>query len=178
MGTYYTYGATKQDIIRELTEENAMPNHRAIAQSLVGNNLWVVIGHKEDTTKDRALLLFSLKSDRDGWGYKPADESMGPYESDCPLKLIAMLPEPPNQYAADFRERVKAFHYSRSDKRKKRNAIQIGETIALRPGISVLGTPVSKTRVDSIKPFRGTVYAEDGSYIAGNVKLAPRYLAI
>lgn len=47
------------------------------------------------------------------WGYKDMDESMGPVEVDCPLRLIDKAGPPPNDWARDWREKVRAYHARR-----------------------------------------------------------------
>jgi hypothetical protein len=50
------------------------------------------------------------RGDRYGWGYKDMDESMGPYVYDAPLRLLEDLGPPPNEWAAKWREGVRANH--------------------------------------------------------------------
>lgn len=42
-----------------------------------------------------------------GWGYKPMDEAMGPFEADCPVTWLDQL-DPPRGFASKWRARVRA----------------------------------------------------------------------
>lgn len=96
MGRYYTHGASRADII-------AMLSRGGLARSFVGNTMYQV---EESKTGVRFISVYLLLRDRDGWGYKPMDESMGPCYYDCPPKLLEMVKDHPpvNDFAARWRE--------------------------------------------------------------------------
>jgi hypothetical protein len=178
MGTYYTTGASKQDIIRELLDDSAYSNHKVIDKSISGNNLWVVIADKNNPELDRHIALYLLKADKDGWGYKPIDEQMGPYESNCPLRFLDMVPQPEGPYAGEFRERVRAYHKQQQVKRKQRTGLRAGETVKARYGVSLAGAAIESFRIESTKPLLATALAENGTVLAHGVKVSSRHLDI
>lgn len=103
MGWYYTYGATRRDVIRELTE-----NRSAIVErrACVGNVLWTV----EHNLSGRWIGCYLLsRGTGDGWGHKPMSEAMGPYYYSCPLSFLDAVPEAD----AAWRARVREYHASR-----------------------------------------------------------------
>ena len=51
-----------------------------------------------------------------GWGYKDMDESVGPCAVDCPLAYLAAPHAEPLGSAAQWRERVQAYHAARRAK--------------------------------------------------------------
>lgn len=72
---------------------------------------------------DGPATMFVALLDKDGkgwWGYKDMDESMGPYVHDCPLALLDKLGEPPNEWAAKWRDKVRAYHA-----RRKANVVAV-----------------------------------------------------
>lgn len=95
---------------------------------------------KKDTGRRYVTaLVFLIKyipRDKDGYnfGYKDMEESMGPYESECPERILKLLspveeiwPEPCSgrQYAAEWRARCQA----RVARRKTALAVKPGTTI-------------------------------------------------
>ena len=60
------------------------------------------------------MAVLAVKRTRDYYNftYKDMDESVGPCESSCPERLLdrleELVPEPPNEYARQWRERCRA----------------------------------------------------------------------
>jgi len=154
MGWLFTRGTTKADIIEDLTRET--PSIRTIRHSVRGNTMYAVIEAK--ATGQRTIMVYLLAGRRDyGWGYKDIDESMGPVECDCPLWAFELVPEPPNDWARTWRERVRARHAARND--RKRRARFLAKQI--EPGAPVVvagGIRLGGSRVDgqiTLAYFRG-----------------------
>lgn len=73
------------------------------------------------------------------WVYRQCDETGGPVIDDCPLDLLEKCPEPEGyEYAAQWRERVKAYHASKP-KRVSLANLKSGDKIRLRDGLTVKG---------------------------------------
>ena len=162
MGTYYTDGATRADIIRECLE-----NGKTIAYRIIGANLWTVKEYtRSDGSTARLIVLFLLRADRDGWGYKPVSEDMGPSETNCPMSLLAIAGPPPEGYAVEWRERVHAAHEANSAKRAAIARFTVGQKVQLVPGCK----PQSVT-LASLKPLRG--YDDTGRLY----RINPRHVA-
>jgi hypothetical protein len=89
------------------------------AATSYGRNFYVAI-EKPDVPATMFVAIVSggratgRRGDDIMWGYKDMDESMGPYEYDCPLALLDKLGPPPNEWAANWREKVRAFHARRA----------------------------------------------------------------
>ncbi len=162
MGTYYTNGALGDDIIRECLAER-----KTLAHRIVGANLWTVKEYTmADGTIGRIIVLYLLKGHRDGWGYKPVSEDMGPYETNCPLALLTIAVPPPDGYAVEWRERVHAAHEANSAKRAAIARFTVGQKVQLVPGCK----PQSVT-LASLKPLRG--YDDTGRLY----RINPRHVA-
>lgn len=81
-----------------------------------GRRWWMLLRCKSaDGTFADMLVLFLIQPSRDGYGcaYKDVSEEMGPCEVDCPLSLLDRATEPVNEYATNWREKVRAYHASR-----------------------------------------------------------------
>lgn len=86
-------------------------------------------------TKDpsRVIGIVCLTRLSDGeFGYKDMEESMGPFESKCPMSIIEMLTPTDSKYANEWRERCRAYAASHSNSViKALNALPIGTLIAV-----------------------------------------------
>lgn len=126
MGWYYTYGASRKDIIEEVTKtyEDDRVRSETLARFFSGNCLWTVreSTQKVDGVKQRYICLYLLNRGRgDGWGYKPMSESSGPYYYSCPESFLGMVPCP-GGYATEWREKVKSYwEQRRARSRAKKN---------------------------------------------------------
>jgi len=107
MGWYYTDGASRADCIREQLQL-AEPL-KVLKWCTRGNVLWVVIKAKQETF----IYCGLMQRDRDGWGYKPMDESMGPNYYSCPLSYLELCTSPVNAWARDWRIQVRKYHQAR-----------------------------------------------------------------
>lgn len=174
MGTYYTRGATRADIIKELLEVSAprtgddgnVRARRVLDHAVVGSILYTLEcqtlnGHPMPAWIG-VTLLTSCGGDA---GYKPMDESMGPYYYTCPLRIIDAADAPVNELARAWREKVRAYHAARRTKaaanRAKLAEIRPGVTLRLPEGFAVR----------SIR-----VYSVDGRRIVGQTDAGRLYL--
>jgi len=107
MGTYFTPGASKAALVAELLRDNNVEAH-----DLSGNRLWCLIPSTRDGKPWKYVCLFKLvDGGRDGWGYKPISEDMGPCYYDCPLSYVkAVEPFEPLAYAREWRDKVYLHH--------------------------------------------------------------------
>lgn len=90
MGWFFTIGASRAQIIDELTREDAAESFKVIRKSASGNVLWTV--EQRHIDGHRWIGCYLLTKAADGWGYKPMDESMGPFYWTCPWKYLQMVP--------------------------------------------------------------------------------------
>lgn len=106
MGWWYKKDYTKKMLVDEFIKADNVIDH-----SLVGNNLWMLVKSGDA----RVVCLSLLRSERwYGYGSKDIDETMGPNEVNCPLRLINNATEPINDWSKEWREKVREYH------RKKR----------------------------------------------------------
>src|SRR5579859_3292597 len=98
MGWFYTYGASRQDIIRELTEPKTPEgsNCSQVTLAKFSNGYTQLFAVHEtswtDGRKHRWIGVYLLQSSKEGWGYKAMEEGMHPYFYACPLKYLDMVP--------------------------------------------------------------------------------------
>lgn len=145
MGWLFTRGATVKDIVKERLKGGSYTSGRLagcrqvlLDHALVGGNLWIAWGivRPDGTEVDRFIELDLIRSDREfGAGYKDMEESMGPVEVNCPLRLLDLVPEPKDsQYAKDWRGRVREHHAARRKQETLRKGLKAGDKLKLAPG--------------------------------------------
>ena len=100
-------GFASQAAVRQVIQHRT-DKVRAQKSTACGRHLWTVYETPEGV---RVLILdlIEKRGDRD-WGYKTMDEGMHPYTYDCPLALLALLGEPRNEDAKNWRKNVLAQH--------------------------------------------------------------------
>ena len=149
MGWYYTHGATRGDVITELTTDTVTEERifRTLRKCFRGNTMYALHeGGKPGETKKwlSVYLLQRGTSDSPGWGYKPMDETMGPYHCDCPVSYLDEADEPMGDNAKEWREACRERAAKRTSKRPK-----VGETWAL------VNCKLPHVTITSLKPLRG-----------------------
>lgn len=135
----------ERPIDRAYCEQNIVPKYaRLIDYSKQGSKHWLLIEANisdapslsrdfdpdcNGTVRFIALILTQVdRSSRYAYGHKDIDETMGPYEVSCPMRLIKKAsPRINDEYG--WRERVVAFH---ANQRAKRSAkLEAGQIIEL-----------------------------------------------
>ena len=127
MGWYYDNFSRRKDQIADLVkgsetvyEDGNTVSRTTVAHCYRGNPfsgvLWsvqsvaVTTPAGEVVRNERWIQCDKLEYSKGyGWGYKPMDESMGPYYFSCPLGYLNMAP-PSNE---KWRESVRAYHAKR-----------------------------------------------------------------
>ena len=135
MGWEYTQGATKQDIINAETKTQTVGavTQTCLDKALNGARLWTVFEHtySDGRPAKRIICLFLLENHAGfGWGYKDLDESCGPIDDDCPLRMLDMVPDP-GGYATAWRERVRQYHAKQAAGRHMAKSLMPGVTVRL-----------------------------------------------
>lgn len=143
MGWYYEYGASRKNVIAELTKGWTAKNgssNKTIRKSTAGNVLWTV---EETTTPEgeakRFIGCYLMQRSDIGWGYKPMCESMGPYYYTCPKSYLDLVPVA----CQSWRDGVKAYWKKRSRK------LKVGTTYRLK------GSMFETVRITRLRPLRG-----------------------
>ncbi len=112
MGWYFTEGATPADIRQEITEDQTRSDggtFKTLRSKLMGRVLWTLHeSTKADGEVRKWIGCYLLENNAGyGWGYKPMDESMGPYYHSCPLAYLDEASPPINDTAKQWREQVR-----------------------------------------------------------------------
>lgn len=108
---YYDIG--RENFLKRLTDKSHFgENTTPLKSRVVGNHVWQAVKH-EPTGNVFIHLHLIAKDRKGGWGYKDMSEDAGPYCYDCPLSLLTLCSEPGNDYAKEWREKVRAYHAQR-----------------------------------------------------------------
>lgn len=111
--------SAKKDFVASLTKgwsSNGVDT-KWLTYSCRGNCLWgVVVQSKEGKEVGRFIALSLLARDKGCWGSKDLDESCGPYEVNCPLSYLDLVPTCNSSYSPAWRAKVRAYHEKRSVK--------------------------------------------------------------
>ena len=137
MGTFYSNGATKKDIIAQVTSDgktfggaNDGGKIVTVAKALRGNYLWAV---QERYTPSgdfsfRHIMLYMLSTNDGSWGYKPIPEGHGPSYYTCPLKYLEMTKAYTKYHNNKWRGKVR--EYAETQKRKRDQASEVQQAQA------------------------------------------------
>lgn len=112
MGWEFGLGDTRADVIRGRVA--GWPGTMVLKHACSGNVLWTVNETARDGTTERWIGCTLLASAQGlGWGSKEMGEAWGPAALGCPLAFFALVPEPPNELAREWRAQVRAYHAER-----------------------------------------------------------------
>ena len=125
MGWYYTDGANKASMIKEI--ENSTRTCEILERAVRGNHLWHVLSPKSGDG-EAFIVLYLLSSSKEGWGYKAIDESMGPYYHTCPTTWFGKYPTT-NKTALAWRERCLSAASSKAAKSKAAKTVAPGDRL-------------------------------------------------
>lgn len=105
---------TRRDFIRRITE-NTGENRQCLKRVTRGNILWTVWEVTPPGRDPIRYIGYDILQRFEGkrWGFKDGDESCGPSHLTCPLSFFKDVPEPPNQWAREWRSEVIALAASR-----------------------------------------------------------------
>lgn len=159
---------SKKSLIAELTHTRTNKTRECVAHCYRGGQsggvLWSVWAISDPDT--RTILGSYIGCDlirRHGheWGVKSLYESSGPCYYSCPPKYLDMVPIPDSKHAPKWREQVLAHHAVRYRKLTR------GATYEAAPGLTLDGGKITRIRVDSLSPIRGTITFESGATMGG-----------
>jgi len=107
---------TRADLVRHLRRPERFGDRMQLIRACAtGSHHWYLI--RELATGHHWIGLDLMQSGRgDGWGYKDLDETAGPCDVDCPLGYLDAPHAEPIGFAAQWRERVRAYHAARQAK--------------------------------------------------------------
>ena len=109
MGWDSIEGATRADVIREVTRPRPDSNWAMIRHCVVDNVIYGIVEvTRPGQPPERFIDVVLIDEDPGfGWALKRMDESVGPYAYDCPLEYLDEVPSP-GGYADEWRARVRA----------------------------------------------------------------------
>lgn len=146
MGWFYPYGATRRQVIDELTEERKKDGRvfRTLRKCLRGNTMYALheSGPEDDTTKWIGVYLLARHGG--AWGYKDMDETVHPYYYDCPVSYLDEADEATTDGAKEWRRIVREKAAERAAKKPK-----VGETWSLE------GCLIKEVKIVSLRPLHG-----------------------
>ena len=125
MGWYYTYGADKAAIVREI-ESDTKRSFVIRERALRGNHLWHVVSPVDGG--ETFIALYLLQSRKEGWGYKPMEEAMEPYYYTCPTTWFGKYPTA-NAAALKWRERCRTAAFAKAAKIKAAKTVAVGDLL-------------------------------------------------
>lgn len=122
MGWTFTHGASKADVIRELTTDSVTEDRvfKTLRKCLKGNTMYALVESGKPGETKKWIAVYLLAAHNGDWGYKDIDETMGPVQCECPVKYLDEADEPMNEYARDWREVCRARAAKRSAQAAKR----------------------------------------------------------
>lgn len=160
MGWTFTRGASKADIIREVTTRRPFEyqgktiTDRVLDRSLAGNALWVLFertidapGQPRQVEVFITLFLLSRSRESGGWGYTDMDAASHPYTYSAPLRFLERAPVENEEWRAG----VHAYWRDREKTANLRATLKVGDKVRLKNGFK----PASVTIIEVGKTFVG-----------------------
>ena len=124
------------------TARHFSPGYVPLERRVVGNHVWQLV---QDPDGRKFISLDLIAKERNGgWGNKGMSETAGPYVYDCPLALLDKA-DPPQGYAVEWREKVRAHHVAKKALRSKSASLKAGDVIQYGP---------HEYRLHGLHPFR------------------------
>lgn len=80
------------------------------------------------------LLRWSPKSDYN-FSYKAMDETVGPYNYDCPKRIMDLLTPTDNDFANQWREKVRMYHKMNDILKKPNTTIKLNKPVEFTNGL-------------------------------------------
>ena len=116
---------------------------RVLAAARVANTVYMALKITEKTSGNSyvlAAIILISNTRKHGFGYKDMSECMGPYECDCPDRIMRLLSPiediPSPSYAAEWRARVAARKTANAALRTKRASLRPGSILTLEREVS------------------------------------------
>lgn len=139
MGWYYPHGVNRKELIAQRVESWERDTGEMLVTStclkhcyrggVFSGVLWSVWERtftkdgKEVQPPQRWIGVDLLHCYQGEWGYKPLEESMGPYYFSCPLSYLDLVPLDRYGGNPEWREAVVEHHRRQAEKRKCRAII-------------------------------------------------------
>jgi hypothetical protein len=146
MGWLYKHDPI-DDPVADLTDhfkhDGEHRTQRVLAAARVANTVYMALKITEKTSGNSyvlAAIILISNTRKHGFGYKDMSECMGPYECDCPDRIMRLLSPiediPSPSYAAEWRARVAARKTANAALRTKRASLRPGSILTLEREVS------------------------------------------
>jgi hypothetical protein len=122
MGWTYPYGATRAQVIDELTREQENANggvFRTLRKCFRGNTMYALHETGPEGQTRKWIGIYLLQRSQGSWGYKDMSEDMHPYYYDCPVSYLDEADEPTSESAKEWRALVRQEAEARAAKKPK-----------------------------------------------------------
>lgn len=162
MGWTYLHrrkGERTEDI---LAQELRPYTLRAI-RTIGGTSYCAIQDPADGHTFGAVVLTASAPSEHCNWGFKIVEESMGPFEDNCPAVILNLLSPTDSQYAMDWRVRCRA----KANKRTPRpgDRVRFDEPVPFRAGWSAFEFTCVSIRPARYQTAMGQVVNIPPSYV-------------
>lgn len=137
--TYFKKG--KVDRKREMderwtqTEHDSYPELNVLKSAMVGSTYYAAVEIKRNGVREKVFGTVALTStnwnDGMNFGYKDIDETMGPYQCDCPKGILDLLTPTDSEYALKWRKRCEEKRAQKKDPNTKSN-LPVGSVIKFK----------------------------------------------
>lgn len=176
MGTTYTYGATRADIIREITTpwSSEGTTCKTLRHCARGNVVYALHERHNAGAESayRFIGVYLLSRSPDGWGYKPMDETSHPYYYDCPPSYLAIADELPLPYPSEMSERWREL--VRQNAAVRNRTFEPGSVVHTDVPLCFRGHPLQSFRVVKSTRRMKNVHVTDPSGAVAGLLAIPK----
>lgn len=163
MGWTFPYGASRREILAELTPAERPREgggcFRTLRHCCRGNTLYALHETvKPDGSSEKWIGVYLMQRSKDGWGYKDMDETCGPCQCNCPVSYLDEADAPADETARQWREEVRRRAAAKAKQNAKRP--KVGEIWTCR-GASCKRIRILKVegrRIEALNLTGGGVY--------------------
>lgn len=140
MGWMFTYKPSSIDAVDYLRErvldcDNESGTWKTLAASKVGSVVYAAVERLVKASGDRyvfAAVILTRSSKRDprhNFGWKDMDESMFPYQADCPERILKLLTPTSDENSLSWRQACREKRRHRAERKKRLAAIMPGAVL-------------------------------------------------
>jgi len=154
MGWTFTH-KTKDQSVKQFFEKEFNGEHGKVLDCAVKNRAaYIAFERANGSGRRKVFALVCLLSyrprDHFNFGYKDMDETMGPFECDCPERILDLLTDTDDETAGRWRKRCR----ENLDKGKVVSALTPGTVIEFDAGLTFSnGRRVKRLKVVSKRPL-------------------------
>ena len=134
-----TYHRSKGQTHPEHFESEMNPSMKILESSTKGNTFYAAV-QKEDGEVFALVILFQwAPRSYYNFGTKWMDETVGPYQSEAPAKILDLLTPTGSKYAIEWRERCRKNLETKTAAAKQRAKVKPGDVIRIDHALNFTG---------------------------------------